>query len=139
MKTINKVSFNFNYLPVIAPILLLFLILINPYAPANALPNNLHVSDSTLDHEKIREVLTSQQLFVVEAKPNGKNVKFKAELRDAYKIIKYDKDSSSIELNWTMCTKNCCPQPGFYSYGTTEYKKLDTLIKAAIIGMPMRK
>lgn len=84
------------------------------------------------DQLKSREVYTSQQLFVVEIspkrKPSDKRVKFKAELRDAFKIICYDQDTTYTELNWTMCQDNNCPRPGVYDQGTAEYNKLAEII-----------
>lgn len=100
------------------------------------IPDNLvkpGLNDSTRVNSKVREVFTSQQLFITDIQPlkkgkKGKKVKFKAELRDAFKIIRYDEDSVYTELNWVMCTKYGQPEAGQYTEGTSEYKKLEVLI-----------
>lgn len=91
-------------------------------------------NDSTLVKWGIREVFTSQQLFVTEVRPikkdkSGKKVKFKAELRDAFKVVCYDADSAYTELNWVRSDQDSGqPRMGIYYPGTTEYQKLDSLI-----------
>ena len=82
-----------------------------------------------------REVLTSQQMFVVEVQPikkgkyKNKRVNFHAELRDAFQVFKYTKDSSVVELDWVMCPDGKCPEAKYYEPGTAEYAQLDILIK----------
>jgi hypothetical protein len=99
-------------------------------APKNA-------GDSIRRDSKIREVLTSQQLFMVEmTEIKGKSkkkhyVNFKAELRDAFMIICYDNDKSFKEQDWAMCPAGQCPTPGTYKWGTTAYEQLDTLMAEA--------
>jgi hypothetical protein len=99
-------------------------------APKNA-------GDSIRRESKIREVLTSQQLFLVElTEIKGKSkkkkfVNFKAELRDAFMIICYDNDKSFKEQDWAMCPAGKCPTPGTYNWGTPAYKQLDTLMAEA--------
>ncbi|MFC0512676.1 hypothetical protein ACFFGT_00635 [Mucilaginibacter angelicae] len=97
-------------------------------------------ADSNLRVEKVREVLLSQQLFVVKLskvkspkKTSSKkvNVNFKAELRDAFMITRYDNGKSNTELSWTMCPNGVCPVPGTYKIGTPEYKQLDLVIARA--------
>jgi hypothetical protein len=84
---------------------------------------------------KVREVLTSQQLFLVELSPikgkrskKGNYINFKAELRDAFMIYCYDNDKVIKEQDWAMCPNGLCPKPGSYNWGTPEYKQLDTLM-----------
>jgi hypothetical protein len=95
------------------------------------------LTDSVRHPSKVREVLTSQQLFVVKmtrAKQKSAKhplVNFKAELRDAFTIICYEKDTSYTELKWTMCSSGACPLTGTFNIGTPGYKKLDTLIVQA--------
>jgi hypothetical protein len=66
--------------------------------------NGKLLTDSVPYPSKVREVLTSQQLFVVKmtrAKQKSAKhplVNFKAELRDAFTIICYEKDTSYTEL-----------------------------------------
>jgi len=83
-----------------------------------------------IDSTKSREILTSQQLFIVEIShvKGEKDVRFKAELRDAFKIICYDKDHTFTELNWVLCPDGQCPIPGTYNAGTAEYRHLDAII-----------
>ncbi|HEX8023247.1 hypothetical protein [Mucilaginibacter sp.] len=97
-------------------------------------------ADSNVTVEKEREVLLSQQLFVVKLskvkspkKTNSKkvNVNFKAERRDAFMIQRYDNGKSSTELSWTMCPNGVCPVGGTYKMGTPEYKQLDLVIAQA--------
>jgi len=64
---------------------------------------------------EIREILTSQQLFVTKLMPlAGKYKKTgqgdKAELRDAFKVIRYEGDSTYLELDWTLCPDGNCPE-----------------------------
>jgi hypothetical protein len=85
----------------------------------------------------VREVLTSQQLFVVKmTRARQKSAKqpllnFKAELRDAFTVLCYEKDTSYTELKWTMCPGGVCPTTGAFKFGTPGYKKLDTLMAQA--------
>jgi hypothetical protein len=95
-------------------------------------------ADSNVTVEKEREVLLSQQLFVVKLskvkgpkKINSKKVNVKAELRDAFMIQRYDNGKSSTELSWTMCPNGVCPVGGTYKMGTPEYKQLDLVIAQA--------
>lgn len=51
----------------------------------------------------VREILTSQQLFVVKLTPvirhsKSTKQKFEAKLQHAFKVIKYESDSSYVEL-----------------------------------------
>jgi hypothetical protein len=62
----------------------------------------------------VREILTSQQLVVTKLIPlKGKLKKtkqgFEAELREVFKVIKYENDSTYVELDWTLCPSGCCP------------------------------
>lgn len=92
-------------------------------------------SDTTKNHDAPREVLTSQQLFVVEVQPvkkgklKNKRVNFRAELRGAFQVFKYTKDTSIVELDWVMCPDGNCPEAKYYEPGTAEYAQLDVLIK----------
>lgn len=116
------------------------LFLLMTFTVASAFPNRPNPStksfrnDSTLVKSGIREVFTSQQLFVTEVHPikkgkSSKRVKFKAELRDAFKVICYDADSSHTELNWVRLNQDYGqPRMGLYYPGTPEYQKLDSLI-----------
>lgn len=89
---------------------------------------------STAKHTPVvREVLTSQQLFVVKlstlkTKSKKGTQKFEAETRDAFKVIRYERDSSYVELNWTICPEGDCPEMGQFDEGTPGYRKIDTLI-----------
>ena len=61
----------------------------------------------------VREILTSQQLFVTKLMPSSgkfksKRQEFEGELRDAFKVIKYKGDSSYAELDWTLCPDGSC-------------------------------
>jgi len=99
--------------------------------------NGKLLTDSVPYPSKVREVLTSQQLFVVKmARAKQKSAKhpmvnFKAERRDAFTIICYEKDTSYTELKWTMCPGGVCPLTGTFNAGTPGYKKLDTLMAQA--------
>ena len=99
--------------------------------------NGKLLTDSVRHPSKVREVLTSQQLFVVKMTPAKQKsakhplVNFKAELRDAFTIICYEKDTSYTELKWTMCPGGACPLTGTFNAGTPGYKKLDTLMAQA--------
>ncbi|MBD1363338.1 hypothetical protein IDJ77_05890 [Mucilaginibacter sp. ZT4R22] len=100
-------------------------------------PVNTVSADSLFGDQKVREVLTSQQLFMVKVSPvKGKNAKkglfdFKAELRDAFMVILYDKDTSRTELDWVMCPDGKCPIATTYRSGTPGYKQLDVWIANA--------
>jgi len=92
--------------------------------------------DSISSEKKVREILTSQQLFMVKIssiKGKKSRFKFKAELRDAFLIVRYDGDKTITELNWTKCPNGNCPVPGQYNFGTTEYNQIDSLIVNAKI------
>ncbi len=84
-----------------------------------------------------RQVLLSQQLFVVKITPaKGEKAKkgivdVKAELRDAFTVILYTKDTARIELEDAMCPDGKCPVGKMYDYGTAEYKHLDVLMADA--------
>ncbi|TFF40734.1 hypothetical protein [Mucilaginibacter psychrotolerans] len=90
--------------------------------------------DSIRKESKVREVLLSQQLFMVKISPiKGKHpknvdVNFKAELRDAFMIIRYEGDKSITEQEWRMCPAGKCPIATTYNFGTPGYKQLDTLM-----------
>jgi antitoxin component YwqK of YwqJK toxin-antitoxin module len=98
---------------------------------------NPRYADSLANSRKEREVLTSRQLFMIKVSPvKGKNAKkglvdFKAELRDAFMVILYDKDTSRTELDWVMCPNGKCPIAATYKYGTPGYKQLDVWIANA--------
>ncbi|WP_121810858.1 hypothetical protein [Mucilaginibacter kameinonensis] len=105
-----------------------------------ALTSGKPPADSILVTEKVRQVLISQQLFVVKISkikttkkntPKKVNANFKAELRDAFMIIRYDNGKSHTEQNWAMCPNGVCPVPGTYRFGTPEYKQLDVAIAQA--------
>ena len=91
----------------------------------------------TIDNEPaVREVLISQQLFVTKLTPvkgrfRKKKQKFEAELRDAFKVILYDKDTSITELDWTMFPDGACPVIGTFKSGTVAYTQLNALIADA--------
>jgi hypothetical protein len=91
---------------------------------------------STLVSEpSVREVFTSQRLFVtklvpVKGKFNKTKQGYKAELRDAFKVIRYENDSSYVELDWTLCPDGHCPEVGEFSEGSTKYREIDSLIKS---------
>jgi len=99
--------------------------------------NSQQPIDSTTNDQKIREVLTSQQLFVVELSPRKDKsakkgiVNFRAELRDAFKVILYDKDTSITELDWTMFPDGACPVIGTFKSSTIAYTQLNVLMADA--------
>ncbi|RYY37365.1 MAG: hypothetical protein EOP46_02930 [Sphingobacteriaceae bacterium] len=117
---------------------LLIAAMISPVNISMAADSAANLSDSTsrkqINHKpKIREVLTSQQLFVVTAtaakgKDAAKLFDLKGELRDAFMIIGYLDNGSVEELNWTMCPDGKCPETGTFKAGTKEYVQLDSLI-----------
>jgi hypothetical protein len=118
-------------------LLTLFFILCN-CSGIYAMRSDTFSADSNVTVEKEREVLLSQQLFVVKLskvkgpkKTNSKKVNVKAELRDAFMIQRYDNGKSSTELSWTMCPNGVCPVGGTYKMGTPEYKQLDLVIAQA--------
>jgi hypothetical protein len=118
-------------------LLILFFILCN-CSTIYAIRSDKLPADSNVTVEKEREVLLSQQLFVVKLskvkslkKTNSKKVNVKAELRDAFMIQRYDNGKSSTELSWTMCPNGVCPVGGTYKMGTPEYKRLDLVIAQA--------
>lgn len=83
----------------------------------------------------IREILTSEKLVVTKLIPLRVKLKktkqeFEAELRDVFKVIKYDSDSSYGELDWTLCPSGRCPEMGQFKEGTLGYKKIDNLIRS---------
>ena len=124
----------FKYKHLAASVLLL--VNINSEGRKHVQTTGISLSDSSFSKSNVREVLTGQQLFVVELskhkKTGGKTAKFKAELRDAFKVISYEKDSASTLVNWKMCSEKCKPAPGTYYPGTKEYKKLDSLLAQVI-------
>jgi hypothetical protein len=87
------------------------------------------------------EVLTGQQLFVVSIKPlkDKKKANFRAELRDAFKIVRYDSDSTSIQTEWLMSSKYGVYAIGRYNKGEVGYEKLDRLISEICVTQPKRK
>lgn len=95
------------------------------------------IIDTTKNDNAPREVLTSQQMFVVEVQPvkkgkyKNKRVNFRAELRDVFQVFKYTKDTSIIELDWIMCPDGKCPEAKYYEPGTPEYAQLNVLVKNA--------
>lgn len=85
------------------------------------------------DSLKAREILTSQQLFITSLRnlkqhQNHQSADLKANLKDAFKIICYDGDSSYTELDWTMSDRYGNPQPVVCKEGSAVYKKLDDQI-----------
>ncbi|MEJ7559942.1 MAG: hypothetical protein WKF66_16640 [Pedobacter sp.] len=83
----------------------------------------------------VREILTSQQLFVTILMPlTGKYKKtrqgYEARLQDAFKVIKYEDDSTYVELDWTLCPNGNCPEIGQFKEGTSNYKQIDSLIRS---------
>ncbi|AYL94568.1 hypothetical protein [Mucilaginibacter celer] len=129
MKSIVKR--NQNLLPILILSLILQLLSSNS---SEASTTKRFPTDSIAHSSKTREVLLSQQLFVVKlSKPKAKNarpgkVDLKAELRDAFMIVCYDKNKTYNELNWTMCPDGHCPVAGEYQFGSVKYRQLDTLI-----------
>ena len=117
---------------------LVLIIILFPAGNQTALAGTHTFADSTLRKNVtrkpvVREVLTSQQLFVVTATPvkgkdAGKLFDLKGELRDAFMIIGYLDNGSVEELKWTMCPDGKCPETGTFKAGTKEYAKLDSLI-----------
>lgn len=93
-----------------------------------------NLADSTarklLNHKPVmREVLTSQQLFVVNTvSTSGSPFSLKGELRGAFMIVGYLDNGSVEELKWTMCPDGKCPETGTFKAGTKEYAHLDSLI-----------
>jgi hypothetical protein len=114
-------------------LLILFFILNNCHS-VYALANGKLSADSIVNALKERQVLLSQQLFVVKLSkakktaPKKVNVDFKAELRDAFMIVCYENGKSYTELNWAMCPNGACPISGTFKSGTPQYKQLDLLI-----------
>lgn len=102
--------------------------------PASA--QNANKPDSSLRVAKVRQILLSQQLFLVElspvkgSKPKDKLVNFKGELRDAFMIVCYNGNKTTTELDWSMCPNGKCPIGKSYNQGTKEYDELDGLIAA---------
>lgn len=103
--------------------------------------NNVHAAlnhklSKDSSEQVSREVLTSQQLFMVKMSKGKKTrsgkrlVNFKAELRDAFMIVCYKGDKSFTEQSWRMCPDGKCPVPGTYEIGSEKYKHLDTLMAA---------
>ncbi|WP_184545194.1 hypothetical protein [Mucilaginibacter sp. FT3.2] len=115
------------------------LLLSNPSAglSLSASAQRLVKPDSNLRVSKVRQVLISQQLFLVElspvkgSKPKDKLVNFKGELRDAFMIICYNGNKTIEELGWSMCPNGKCPIGKSYNAGTKEYDELDGVIAAA--------
>jgi len=106
-----------------------------PFSYLHAASMDDSSKDTTRLHLKVREVLTSQQLFLVKISSiKGKRSKkgnyfnFKAELRDAFMINCYDNDKIIKEQDWAMCPNGICPKTGTFNWGTPEYKQLDTLM-----------
>jgi hypothetical protein len=86
----------------------------------------------------VREILTSQQLFVTKLMPSSgksksKRQEFEGELRDAFKVIKYKGDSSYVELDWTLCPDGKCPETGQFEEGPPRYKMIDSLINLKLV------
>lgn len=84
----------------------------------------------------VREILTSQHLFVVKLSPptsKSKNArrKFEAAMRDTFTVIRHEGDSSYVELDWTMCPDGKCPEVGQFEEGSQAYIKIDSLIQAS--------
>lgn len=76
------------------------------------------------------EVMTSQQLFVVDIRRSSKKHKasFKAELRDAFKAVRYETDSTTCETGWLLASANGGFSAGMYNKGQAGYDKLDSII-----------
>ena len=75
------------------------------------------------------EVMTSQELFAVDVR-NGKNkkVNFRGELRDAFKAVRYDTDSTTCETGWLLASANGGFPACRYTKGQAGYDKLDSII-----------
>jgi hypothetical protein len=87
------------------------------------------------------EVLTSQQLFVVSIKQlkNKKKVNFRAELRDAFMVVRYDSDSTATKTEWLMSSKYGVYDMGRYNKGELGYQKLDSLISTICDSKPKHR
>lgn len=120
-----------NHITKTIPLLLLTSVFLFKNNTAQASINRTLARDST---EKQREVRLSQQLFAVKiSKPKNKKAKpgtfdLKAELRDAFTVIRYENNKSFTELEWSMCPKGKCPVGGTFDFGSPQYKYLDTLM-----------
>jgi len=119
--------------PYAAILILLLLVLLDSTGNSYAFSSNLQLIDTVHNNSSAKEVLTSQQLFVVEVsdiKKNTKNetVEFKAELRDAFKVICFHQDNTHTVLEWTMITNENNPKRGLYLQNTSEYKQLNRII-----------
>ncbi|HKG07952.1 MAG TPA: hypothetical protein VKB19_15910 [Pedobacter sp.] len=83
----------------------------------------------------VREIFTSEQLFVtkltpVKSRSKKGQKKFEAKLRAAFKVIKYQGDTSYVELDWTLCPNGQCPEMGQFEEGSSGYEKIGSLIKS---------
>lgn len=83
----------------------------------------------------VREVMTGQHLVVVKIydKKHGSTdstVMFGAETRDTFRVIAHTKDSSYVEMDWTMCPDKGCPGMGMYKPNTKKAKDLDILMES---------
>ncbi|WP_316845042.1 hypothetical protein [Pedobacter psychrodurus] len=87
------------------------------------------------------EVFTGQQLFVLSLKPlkNKKKANFKAALRDAFMIVRYDSDSTAVKTEWLMPSKYGVYKMGRYNEGEPGYHKLDSLITEICVNKPKHK
>jgi hypothetical protein len=133
MNPILKPTFPRVYVFVLIP----FLLLCNSHSAYAEVNKSKLFADSSRNASRVREVLTSQQLFVVKIHPikrkNAKphTVKVRAELRNAFRVTSYENDTPHMDLNWAMCPGGVCSIPGTYKFGTPGYKKLDTPIAMA--------
>lgn len=131
--TCHFLSHNRNLLLIIV---ILFSVTVDATAKARRFIDT-SLADTTFKDSIKRQVLLSQQLFVVKITPaKGKKAKkgivdVKAELRDAFTVILYNKDTARIELEDAMCPDGKCPVGRMYDYGTAEYKHLDVLMADA--------
>jgi hypothetical protein len=99
-------------------------------APKNpTIPRNATHPAATI---KAREVLTAQKLVLVELKPSlthKDSVHFEFKLRDVFTVINYEKNKSSVLLDWTVCPDGNCPEAKLYYPKTTAYRELDVLVQ----------
>lgn len=91
-------------------------------------------TDTTYNKNVVREVLSSQDLFIVKmSRIKGKKNKFNldAKLRNTFTVIRYTDDTTIVELDWILCPDGKCPEAKLYKEGTGESVRLDSVMKRA--------